>query len=90
VVSSAVRAPLRSINALVASVVPCTTSVTSCGRHFASARMERTPSSTARSGASGVVSTLMLCEVAPVSSTTSVNVPPMSTARREDISTRRA
>jgi hypothetical protein len=90
VVISAVRAPLRSISALVAKVVPCTTRLTSCGRHFASARIERTPSSTARSGASGVVRTLMAWAVVPVSSTTSVNVPPISTARRKDILTRRS
>src|SRR5262245_34657499 len=40
------------------------------------------PSSTARSGASGVVSSFVACVPSGVSSTMSVNVPPISTARR--------
>src|SRR4029453_1829242 len=82
VVISAVAAPLRSINALVASVVPCTTSPTSPGGHLASARIARTPSMTPRSGAPVVVRTLVAWLPAAVSRTTSVNVPPISTARR--------
>src|SRR4029453_14170939 len=86
VVTSAVRAPLRSIRALVASVVPCTTSPPSDGGHLASARMDRTPSITPRSGASGVVRTFMAWALSSRSRTTSVNVPPISTARRALIS----
>src|SRR5215471_16428370 len=86
VVIRAVLAPLRSIRALVASVVPCTTRPISDGGHLASARMARTPSMTPRSGASGVVRTLMAWALSPLSRTTSVNVPPMSTAKRALIS----
>ena len=46
------------------------------------ASMERTPSITPRSGASVVVSTLMAWALSSISRTTSVNVPPISTARR--------
>src|ERR1051325_8905159 len=86
VVTRAVRAPLRSMRALVASVVPGTTRPTSAGGHLASARMDRTPSITPRSGASGVVRTFMAWASSSLSRTTSVNVPPISTARRADIS----
>src|SRR4029450_9231893 len=86
VVTSAVRAPLRSIKALVASVVPWTTSPTVDGGHLACARMVRTPSITPRSGASGVVRTFMAWALSSISRTTSVNVPPISTAKRAVIS----
>ena len=82
VVTSAVRAPLRSISALVASVVPWITSATSSGAtalaSIAWARAWRTPSS----GASGVVSTFAVIRSGPRSSTISVKVPPISTPIR--------
>ena len=82
VVTSAVRAPLRSISALVASVVPWITSATSAGAtpqvSIAWARAWRTPSS----GASGVVSTFAVIRSGPRSSTISVKVPPISTPIR--------
>ena len=82
VVTSAVRAPLRSISALVARVVPWITSATSSGAtaldSIAWARAWRTPSS----GASGVVSTFAVIRSGPRSSTISVKVPPISTPIR--------
>ena len=79
VVSSAVRAPLRSMMALVAKVVPCITIAKSAGARPASRKTARIASMTARSGASGVVSTLLLNRRPPASSATSVKVPPIST-----------
>ena len=87
VASSAVRAPRRSMTALVASVVPCTNTATSQKPRPASARISRTPSRTASSGRCGVVSSLRVSRRPPSSSTTSVNVPPMSTAMRKSLTT---
>src|ERR1044072_1596674 len=87
VASSAVRAPRRSITALVASVVPCTNTATSPKPFPASARISRTPSRTASSGRCGVVSSLRVSRFPPSSNTTSVNVPPMSTAMRKSLTT---
>ena len=82
VVTSAVFAPLRSMMALVARVVPCTIRPTWPGSILASFSARRMPSSTPSSGAVLVVSTLTEKRASGVSSTTSVKVPPMSTARR--------
>ena len=82
VAMSAVRAPLRSMMALVASVVPCTNTPMSPNVRPASASALRAPSMTATSGSRGVVSSLATCRRPPLSSTMSVNVPPMSTASR--------
>ena len=79
VTTSAVRAPLRSISALVASVVPWMTRPISPGAAPARPSAVPMPSSTPRSGASCVVSTLVETCAAPLSSTTSVKVPPTST-----------
>ena len=81
-VSSAVRAPLRSMIALVASVVPWITTPTSPGASPASASTRATASITPRSGAAWVVSTLVVYCAVPISSATSVKVPPMSTPIR--------
>src|SRR5438552_13602845 len=86
VVTSAARAVLPSINALVTSVVACTTGARiSAGDTPALARACVTPRRTPSSGAAGVVSVLSMTTrpVSPSSSTTSVKVPPMSTARRQ-------
>src|SRR5215831_517575 len=85
VVTNAVRAPLRSMRALVARVVPWTKTETSDGGSPAAARTRRMPSSTPTSGAA-VVSTLAVSRPAGLSRTTSVNVPPMSAASRARIS----
>ena len=80
VVSSAVGAPLRSMIALVTSVVPCTIPPTSpIGMPFASSVSCRIVS-IARAGSCGVVRVLPTA-TSPCSPTTqrSVNVPPMST-----------
>ncbi len=78
----AVRAPLRSMMALVASVVPCTSTPMSAKARPAAASTARVPSMTAASGAFGVVSTLATKRRSPASSTMSVKVPPISTASR--------
>ena len=59
VVTSAVFAPLRSMMALVASVVPCTISPTWPGSILPSFSARSMPSSTPSSGAALVVSTLV-------------------------------
>ena len=81
-VTSAVSAPLRSIIALVARVVPWMRSPTAPGSTPERASTSSTPVSTASSGASGVVSTLAVVRASPCSSTTSVKVPPTSTPIR--------
>jgi hypothetical protein len=80
VATSAVRAPLRSISALVASVVPSTKRATSDAGSLAWPRISVMPSITPCSGAPGVVSTLAVQRAPPACSTTSVNEPPMSIA----------
>src|SRR5215208_1335632 len=82
VATSAVLAPLRSMMAFVASVVPCTNTATSAKARPAWRRTIRVPATTASSGPRGVVSTLVVKCSPPASITTSVKVPPMSTARR--------
>ena len=82
VVTSAVRAPVRSISALVASVVPWMTSATSSGAAPQLSIACASPSRTPASGASGVVSTFALIRSGPRSSTISVKVPPISTPIR--------
>ena len=84
VASMPVTAPVRSITALVTSVVPCTTSLISAmatPSRFSSASM---PSVTASEGSCGVVSRLCTDIFAPRASNRakSVNVPPMSTPMR--------
>src|SRR6266540_1757472 len=78
------RAPLRSISALVASVVPCTTAWTASWATPASPSNAWTACSTPWAGSFEVVRTLPTRTAPVVSSTTtrSVNVPPMSTPRR--------
>ena len=85
VVTKAVFAPLRSINALVARVVPWKTSVTAEAGTLACASTAVAPSSTARSGASGVVKSFNWSWPPTCSSTTSVKVPPISTANRASL-----
>ena len=82
VVKSAVLAPLRSISALVASVVPWMIKPTALGSTPAAAVTWRTAASTPSSGARGVVRIFAVKRASPTSSATSVNVPPMSTPRR--------
>ena len=66
-VSSAVRAPLRSITALVASVVPWMTMAMSAGaQRRRLPGSSRTPAITPCSGAAGVVRTLMVVRRAVV------------------------
>src|SRR5215831_10277825 len=79
---SAVTAPLRSMMALVASVVPWRKRSISAGAMPISPSNSSVPAITACSGACGVVSTLRVQRCAPASTTRSVKVPPMSTARR--------
>src|SRR5690242_1930847 len=78
----AVRAPLRSISALVASVVPWITRSTSAGFTPASLSACAMPCSTACSGARGVVRTLVVTERLPIWTAMSVKVPPISTPTR--------
>ena len=88
VVSRAVLAPLRSITAFVASVVPWTTRPTCWGSMPACAVAELIAVSTPSSGALGVVSVFAVKRRSPTSSATSVNVPPISRPSRildEDI-----
>lgn len=77
VVTKAVRAPLRSNNALVATVEPWTICLLAIGTRC-------NPSSTARAGSSGVENTLKVVRrpVASSKMTKSVNVPPMSIPMR--------
>src|SRR5262252_3751582 len=89
VVTNAVLAPLRSIRAFVARVVPCTNTETSDGGSPAAASTRRIPSRTPTSGAA-VVSTLAVSRPAGLSRTTSVNVPPMSAASLARITPRLA
>src|SRR6185369_6384046 len=84
VVTNAVLAPFRSINAFVARVVPWTKTETSDGGSPTAASTRRIPSRTPTSGAA-VVSTLALSRPAGLSRTTSVNVPPMSADSRARI-----
>src|SRR5215510_6695094 len=79
VVTNAVLAPLRSMSAFVARVVPWTKTDTSDGGRPAVASTRRTPSSTPISGAA-VVSTFTVSRPVGLSRTTSVKVPPMSAA----------
>ena len=85
VVRSPVLAPLRSISALVASVVPWMRAATLAGPRPASWRRVSTPCSTAWAGSLGVVRSLptLTAPVASSTSTRSVKVPPMSTPMRE-------
>ena len=92
VVTTPARPILPSISALVMSVVACTIgAVMSAGRTPALASSWRTPVRTPSSGADGVVSVLSTTTGpdAASSSTTSVNVPPMSTASRQSAVTSR-
>ena len=83
VVRSAVVAPLRSIRAFVASVVPWMISPISPGPAPARPSTSAMPLSTASPGCPWVVSSfVVICRPSPSSSTTSVKVPPISTARR--------
>ena len=66
VVTSAVSAPLRSMIALVARVVPWMSSPTAAGSAPDRAITSSTPASTATSGASGVVSTLAVVRLVAV------------------------
>ena len=75
-------APRRSIRALVASVVPWMTAPTSRGASPARDSASRAPSSTPRTGSSGVVRTLPVRQAPLCSTATSVNVPPTSTPIR--------
>ena len=85
VVRSPVLAPLRSISALVASVVPWMRAATLAGLRPASWSRVSTPCSTAWAGSLGVVRSLptLTAPVASSTSTRSVKVPPMSTPMRE-------
>ena len=80
VVTSAVRAPLRSSSALVATVVPCTSTVSRCvhppSRH---APRSTSPCRMDREGSSGVDGILWTRSPSGPSITRSVKVPPVST-----------
>ena len=76
------RAPLRSMRALVAKVVPWTKTATSAGATAPSPITFSKASKTPASGARGVVRTLAVRRPAGASRTTSVNVPPISAATR--------
>ena len=80
----AVRAPFRSMMALVKSVVPWSTWDTSDAGTPAAPSTASIPATTASSGRSGVVSTLPTWKVRPSSLVRmrSVNVPPMSEPTR--------
>ena len=82
VTSIAVGAPFRSIIAFVANVVPCIMMLKSAGLRPVSFITCRIPENIAFSGASGVVATLVVSRVGPLSTTMSVNVPPISMASR--------
>src|SRR6476659_9822113 len=82
VTTSAVRAPLRSMIALVASVVPWMTMPRSPGLAPDSFRIWVMPVMTPSSGARDVVSTLTLLRLPFHSRNRSVKVPPISTANR--------
>ncbi len=75
--------PVPCRMALEPTVVPCSTPRTSAGASLASSSAAAIPSSTAVSGLCGVEGSLRV-EIRPVSviSTTSVNVPPISTPIR--------
>ena len=83
VVSNPVRAPVFCKIVFEATVVPCTTSVTSRGSRPASASTAATPIATPSPGSIGVVVVLFTC-MRPSESvkTTSVKVPPTSTPMR--------
>ena len=88
VVTTPARPIFPSINALVMSVVAWTIgAVISAGCTPAFTRSWRTPARTPSSGAAGVVSVLSTITrpLAASISTTSVNVPPMSTASRQPL-----
>ena len=83
VVTSAVRAPVRSVSALITTVVPCTSSSISAGSTSPAAITSSTPCARSR----GVVETFAI-RTSPLSESTttrSVNVPPMSVATRSVI-----
>ena len=84
VVIRAVRAPLRSRMALVATVVACRMPDTSPGATSAVRSSVSSPSSTAMAGSRGVVATLWKRRTPArrSSSTKSVKVPPISNATR--------
>src|SRR5262249_24921548 len=84
VASIPVTAPRRSITALVASVVPCTISLTSVMATFSSESRAWTPSMTASEGSCGVVKRLCTDILRPRGSNRakSVKVPPTSTPTR--------
>ncbi len=82
VTTSAVLAPLRSMMALVASVVPWMTKPSSAGLILVCLRISSMPVSTPSSGARDVVSTLTLVSLPFHSRQRSVKVPPISTAKR--------
>src|SRR5919202_4623242 len=90
VVKSAVLAPLRSIRALVTSVVPWIIVFSWSAATSSRSRRSTNPSSTASEGSSGVVRTLPTARspVASARRTMSVNVPPMSMPTRWCISER--
>jgi hypothetical protein len=79
---SAVFAPFLSMIALVASVVPCSTSETRDGATPAASSTASAAAMKPSAGSEGVVSTLAPVWAPPCSSTASVKVPPMSMARR--------
>ena len=82
VTTSAVLAPLRSMMALVASVVPWMISPSSAGLMPDCFSTSSIPVSTPSSGARGVVSTFTLVSLPCQSRQRSVKVPPISTAKR--------
>ena len=80
----AVRAPLRSMMALVTKVVPCTRCLTWDGLTPRLAKTFLITRSTPREGSSEVVRTLptVVCPVWSSTISKSVKVPPMSTPMR--------
>src|SRR3954469_16381535 len=79
VATRAVRAPLPSSSAFVATVMPCARISTSSGVAPAASSAARTASITPSDWSRGVLGALAVCRRSPATSTASVNVPPTST-----------
>src|SRR3954468_6182900 len=81
VATSAVRAPLPSSSAFVATVMPWAKTLTSSGFAPAASSAAETASITPSDWSLGVLGALPVCRRSPTTITASVNVPPTSTPR---------
>src|SRR3954468_13014311 len=81
VATSAVRAPLPSSSAFVATVMPWAKTLTSSGFAPAASSAAETASITPSDWSLGVLGALAVCRRSPTTITASVNVPPTSTPR---------